>query len=365
MGPIPTAVGMALLEEADEADKSSREAAREKERAANPPKEYSVYQSKRRKPPPITTTTPGGMNGNGEPARRTPARSASVMSSMSTASTSTSEAAFIGHEAIVSAHETLQRRIAPFWSSILPNRRVLVDIYATPPGSPLPASSSPDTTTPSGPAHSPIRETDPDPDPDPTGSATPATSFQILTDANGHFSKVVTIPWETLCTTPSTVAMAFSTNEAEKLGWDIRVRTRLDYEVFDQSDQGGYRERIRRAMATYGVDATDGPGSGTGQGRDQARSVRQVGGEGSGAAGVRGGPGAEGGGEGEVEDVNRGMKGLSLNTPGEPQVVVNTTVRLGSAGGVHIISDLVSLLHNLQVGDDGALSTSNWCPHGR
>lgn len=335
---------------------------------------------------------------------------------MSVRSTDSSGATFVGHEAIASAHETLQRRIAPFWSTILPNRRVLVDVYAVPPsgstrgrggGAKREAYSDGSGSTPD--AHA--KDINTDADTADTHAQATLTSFEIITDSNGHFSRVITIPWEKICTTPAAVAMAFEVDKRKKLDWEVRVRTRLDYEVFEYESGegeggtsrsrggnggtgggggggggGGYRERIRRAMATYGVDAIDGPSGGAQAGavprmmpprpETPSRADSEAG---TGrAAGTASTPetartrfkgadrevdgqetlstsnGREGGGH-ESEGMQAGATGgasqateaaeavqrLSLNTPGEPQVIVNTLVKLGSEEGIHVISDLV------------------------
>lgn len=205
--------------------------------------------------------------------------------------------------------------------------------------------------------------------------AEPLTSFEIITDSNGHFSKVITIPWETICTSPAAVPMAFEVDESKRLAWDLRVRTRLDYEVFEYGDGdgastargattgggggggGGYRERIKRAMATYGVDANDDPTTASPPSgasvtprsmpprpdtaaTDAGEFTPAASPPSRDSAGSDNGPAAAGS-EQRAEEAERAIQRLSLNTPGEPQVIVNTMVRLGSAGGVHIISDLV------------------------
>jgi hypothetical protein len=264
MGPLPAAVGMAFFEDADQ---DAKKDAQEKEI-----KSYKPYVSKRR------PNLPQQESSHRIP--RPPSRQSSQSSSDTHFSTS---------EALTSAHDNLHRRLAPFWSSILPNRRVLFDVYANPP------STDRHPSVDSG------SEQDHDAD---TTRGEPVYSFQLITDANGHFSKTIVIPWENLCSTPSTAAAAFSSASQDYrqalLGWNLKVRSRLDYEDLPSAeDSRSYRERLRRAVSSYGVDAVDTP----------AEPDKVV-----------------------------------LNDPKEPQVVEWTSIRVGRADGVHIISDLVSFI---------------------
>ncbi len=82
------------------------------------------------------------------------------------------------------------------------------------------------------------------------------------------------------------------------------MRARLDYEVLPVSeDDRSYRERLRRATSSYGVNASDAP---------TARSA--------------------------VDKPDA----VSLYTPGEPKIVQWATIKVGRADGIHVISDLVS-----------------------
>jgi len=266
MGPLPAAVGMAFMEEAEEENKKA-----EKEKAV---RNYKPYVSKRRatQQPLQDSTSPMP-----PPSRQS-----------STSSESSSVVHFGTKEALTTAHDNLHTRLAPFWSSILPNRRVLFDVHAIPPDS----------------DHSDLTDTAANESPE----TRPVHSFQLITDGNGHFSKTIVIPWEKLCSSPSTVAAAFDTKSSSGalLGWNLRIRSRLDYEDLPPAESDrSYRERLRRAVSAYGVDAVDAPPS-------TSRSTQ---------------PGAD-----EVV----------LNSPKEPQVVQWTSIKVGRADGVHIISDLVS-----------------------
>jgi hypothetical protein len=265
MGPLPAAVGMAFMEEAEEETKKA-----EKEKEV---RNYKPYVSKRR------TTQPPLQDGTSPmppPSRQS-----------STSSESSSVVHFGTKEALTTAHDNLHTRLAPFWSSILPNRRVLFDVHALPPDTDTDRSDSADESPETRPIH----------------------SFQLITDGNGHFSKTVVIPWEKLCSSPSTVAAAFDTKSSSEalLGWNLKIRSRLDYEDLPPAESDrSYRERLRRAVSAYGVDAVDTPPS-------TSRSTQP-----------------------RADEV-------ILNNPKEPQVVQWTSIKVGRADGVHIISDLVSL----------------------
>lgn len=276
MGPIPTAVGMALLEEGDERDQEEMRKA-EEEKEKQQVKQYSVYKSKRQR-----ALQEGGSSGASSTAGINANRPAPPSRTNSLYSVQSTDTAFTGKEAVIGAHRNLQIRTAPFWSSILPNRRILLDIYAIPPPTSSSGASNQETKEPPAEEHA-------------------LFSFELTTDGNGHFTRVLTIPWETLCTNPPSVAMAFEADESQKTAWMLKIRARLDYEVFDPSNNNeGYRSRIKRAIAKYGEDASDG-----------------------------------------LDGIQEGLKRVALNSPGEPQVVQWTEVRIGSAKGVHIISDLV------------------------
>lgn len=271
MGPLPAAVGMAFMEEAEE---DIKKAAKDKE-----VKTYAPYVSKRRAA--HLQEQPG-------PSRIAPSRQSSQ---------SSIDTHFSTNEAVTTAHDNLHTRLAPFWSNILPNRRVLFDVYAYPPGS-NPKSS------PNRPSNDLDKHADSSDHPD------PLYSFQLITDANGHFSKTIVIPWERICSTPSTVAAAFKSTSEDYhhalLGWDLRLRSRLDYEDLPiKDDERSYRERLRRAVSSYGVDAVD----------EQSTQTRNR------------------------EDAE---EKVLLNDPKEPQVVEWTSIRVGREDGVHVISDLVS-----------------------
>lgn len=320
MGPLPAAVGMAFLEQAAEDDGEGGKADRERHQPHNLP-----YTPRKKRTPSVapsvaiensirasssgTAAPPPGPSGSAP----SPSRPSSIRSPSRQSSVSSTDTAFADKASIRTAHTNLNARLAPFWSSVLPSRRVLFDIYALPPDAEFPKS--------------PTQPADPEKDDDElmdkrAPDQDPLHSFEFFTDNNGHFSEVVVVPWEKLCTTPSTVEAVYSSTQAGTgdgphaaiplIGWKLILRSRLDYEVLPVAESDlSYRQRIKRAVSSYGVDAVD------------TSAPRSTAGDPSAAA-------------------TAGMEKISLNTPGEPIVIEYTTIRVGSAGGVHIISDLVS-----------------------
>jgi hypothetical protein len=311
LGPLPAAVGMAFLEQAAEDDSDER-GSRSRAAASQPGALHDLpYVARKKRTPTGTPSIPAEESG------QTPSRPASIRSVSRQSSVSSTDTAFVDKASIRTAHTNLNARLAPFWSSVLPSRRVLFDIYACPPSQGFEKSSTAPEDT----------EKDDDEMLDKRAPAQdPLHSFEFYTDGNGHFSNIVVIPWEKLCTTPSTVEAVFDSTGATSaerpdassplIGWKLMLRSRLDYEVLPVAESDmSYRQRIRRAISSYGVDAVDAPEPAT----------RSTPAETTAAAAAA------------------AVEKLSLNTPGEPQVIEWTTIRVGSAAGVHIISDLVSV----------------------
>lgn len=330
IGPIPAAVGMAFMEQADpEQDSDSEEGAggvNGKQPPQSPPQSQQTtrlpYEPRRKKTAPARTApqpfTAVASSSTDQPTSSssaassptTPSRPSSFRTHSRQSSLASTDAAFSGKEEIRTAHGNLNDRLAPFWSSVLPGRRVLFDIYATP--KPI---RSEDTIE-----HSGGREADKS-----SPADDPVHSFQIFSDPNGHFSEVVVVPWEKLCTTPSVVSAVFDaaqkSSKAPLDGWTLNVRARLDYEVLPVAESDlSYRQRIKRAISSYGVDAVDDVPARAGASNRQATTRSMA----------------------AANQQPPAIEKLSLNTPGEPQVIEWTTIRVGSAGGVHVISDLVS-----------------------
>lgn len=244
-----SAVGVAFMEEALEEEQTPQH------------RPYAPYQSRRRRTTPDhahTTIEPG----TARPFPPTPSRQSSV---------SSQQTSFIGEEEVSTAHRNLQERLSPFWSTVLPNRRVLFDVYLQP---------------------EPEGENSEDGG-EMIGDQAPIYSFEVLTDANGHFAHTGQIPWD---------AVRGAATGPDLRQQRLRIRARLDYEALPPLEtRSSYKARAQRALQTYGQGAP----------RPADRSMPA-------------------------------MERLSLNSPEEPQVVQWTDIRVGRADGIHIISDMAS-----------------------
>ena len=90
-------------------------------------------------------------------------------------------------------HENLDLRLQPFWSSTLPNRAIHISIYAQ--ESP---STSGDVTS-------------------ETSTSEPIHTTSVMTNQEGFFSQRFTIPYEKLCTHPSTLDMVFGNPQQTRI----------------------------------------------------------------------------------------------------------------------------------------------------
>lgn len=278
MGPLPTAVGMAFMEQGLEEE----EAEKKKSTGAMEHRQYDTYQSRRQRAR-QTNSSSDSANSSEQSSIAGPSRRPRMASTMSTSSISTQNSAFVDDEAVSTGHANLQKRLAPFWSTALPNRRVLFDVYLVPdtPSNVESSSSSSHST--------------------PTPPSDPIHSFELFTDNNGHFGHSAQLPWDKI-----QHAVDGSKTEKKKL----KIRARLDYEpLLPEETNSSYRARVQRAISSYGRDANDALP------QDQPRTQEEP----------------------------PSLDSLSLNSPDEPQVIQWTDIRVGSGGGIHIISDLVRL----------------------
>lgn len=93
-------------------------------------------------------------------------------------------------------HDNLDRRLQPFWSSSIPNRQVILSIFAS---TEEEKGDSIETTS-----FTPLED-----------DRQPLFKIQTSTDAQGTFSQVISIPYETICTNPYSLGIAFGGYEAE------------------------------------------------------------------------------------------------------------------------------------------------------
>lgn len=138
---------------------------------------------------------------NPRPTAKRQGSSASGMSGRGT-----SELAFSDPDQLSLAHEYLDLRLRPFWSSVLPYRRVALTMYTVPikPGQPPPV---------------PTAE---------TYKQEPLMRTTFTTNAQGHWQHHFAIPWERICTHPPSVAMAFADDPArDRTDWGLVIRAEL------------------------------------------------------------------------------------------------------------------------------------------
>ena len=109
---------------------------------------------------------------------------------------SNSNASSIPLEQLRQMHNNLDRRLQPFWSSSVPNRQVILSIFAS---SEQEKGESIETTS-----FTPLED-----------GRQPLFTIQTSTDAQGTFSQIISIPYETICTNPEGLAIAFGGYEAE------------------------------------------------------------------------------------------------------------------------------------------------------
>jgi hypothetical protein len=213
-------------------------------------------------------------------------------------------------------------RLAPFWSSVLAYRRVAISMYPVP-----------------------LKRDDAPPHPDAELFAQePLVRTTFTTNAQGHFSHNVVVPWERICTHPQSLPMAFADDPAnDRTDWGVIVRAELLAEegpsrlkpASGTVDAFGPAERARSRSAT--ASPGPGPGSGAGHatpggGMDKALPYvpRRVSGANSFFSSAE--EPNRNDGDGETE---QGLMGL-----GRTMVESWTVVDISRPGGIRIVSDL-------------------------
>jgi hypothetical protein len=102
-------------------------------------------------------------------------------------------------EELKKLHANLNGRLEPFWSSVLANRKVKVSIHVSPPGS----TEKEDLLIDFGNDEIPKSESEE------SGSKEPLSTKDVLTTPDGDFQQKLRIPWESLCTHPKALYIAF------------------------------------------------------------------------------------------------------------------------------------------------------------
>lgn len=185
------------------------------------------------------------------------------------------------------AHEYMDSRLRPFWSSVLAFRRIALAIYTVPlePGKPPP---TPDAEL---------------------FAQEPLLRTTFTTNAQGHFAQHFTIPWERIASHTQSVPMAFDSSTHHLENWGLVIRAEL------LSDD--VAARLPSAPATQPADVIPG-----GTLPYTPRSTR----------------GATPGAASAPVDVNdAGVLGL-----GTSAVEATAVLRISGPGGIRIISDIAS-----------------------
>lgn len=137
-------------------------------------------------------------------ARAPPSRQSSTASTSSR--TGKSDIAFTDPDQLSLAYEYLDHRLRPFWSSVLPYRRVAITMYTVP----LNRGEPPPTPT------------------DETFEQEPLMRTTFTTNSQGIWQHHFVIPWERICTHPPSVGMAFADDPAnDRTDWGLVIRAQL------------------------------------------------------------------------------------------------------------------------------------------
>jgi hypothetical protein len=101
-------------------------------------------------------------------------------------------------------HHNLNHRLEPFWSTTLSSRKIQISVFANPPQPKGTEQQKEDLLIDFGSDNDSAKA-----DPDEPGSSLPLSVKEVLTTPTGDFQQKIRIPWETLCTHPKALYMAF------------------------------------------------------------------------------------------------------------------------------------------------------------
>lgn len=201
----------------------------------------------------------------------------------------TSEIAFTNPQYLSLAHEYLDARLRPFWSSVLPFRRVALSMYTIP----LKAGEAPPTPDAQLLKQEPLMRT------------------TFTTNGQGHFAHHFVIPWQRICTHPHSVPMAFADDPAnDRTDWGLVIHAELlseegpDRLIQATSSDVPYEQRLpkRVSSATSFFSSAEPPNQNDGDGNEEM-----------------------------------GLMALGLS---RTAVVSNVVVGISRPGGIRVISDL-------------------------
>lgn len=140
------------------------------------------------------------------PRHYSPRPKPSRQSSSASTIRGTTELAFADPSQLSLAHEYLDLRLRPFWSSVLPYRRVALTMFTVP----LKRGEAPPVPTADMFNEEPLMRT------------------TFTTNAQGHWQHHFAIPWERICTHPPSVDMAFADDPAkDRTDWGLVIRAEL------------------------------------------------------------------------------------------------------------------------------------------
>ncbi|BEI88420.1 uncharacterized protein CcaverHIS019_0111380 [Cutaneotrichosporon cavernicola] len=203
----------------------------------------------------------------------------------------TSEVAFENPEFLSLAHKYLDSRLRPFWSSVLPFRRVALSMYT------IPLTQKSDGPPPKPDAELLRQE--------------PLMRTTFTTNGQGHFAHHFVIPWQRICTHPQSVPMAFADDPAnDRTEWGLVIHAELlseegpDCLIQASYSEVPYEERVPRRVssATSFFSSAEPPNQNDGDGEQEM-----------------------------------GLMGLGI---GRAAVTSDVVIGVSRPGGIRVISDL-------------------------
>ncbi|KAK4689792.1 pre-60S factor REI1, partial [Tremellales sp. Uapishka_1] len=224
-----------------------------------------------------------------------PPSSASLRPTLSRRSTVSSDVAFSNSEELSAAHENLDLRLRPFWSNVLPSRRIALSIYTVP----LLASRE-----------SSLELADPEDE--------PLLRTTFTTNSQGHFAHTLVVPWERICTHPPTLPMVFPQTATEiSNSWGLYVKA----ELLAECGPNGLRPSSRDVPNESSFERGTSVGTVDGNQERAATSFFS---------------------RSEIPNRNDGdgSEEMGLMGLGRTEIESSTVTMVSSAGGVRLISDL-------------------------
>lgn len=248
-----------------------------------------------------TVSRKGALNSTDTTPKATPPPSTRRRSPSPPSRIPSTDQVFLDNEQLRLAHEYLDTRLRPFWSTALPNRRVALSLYTVK-----------------------LIDSKPVPEPGPElFEKEPLMRTTFTTNSQGVFIHHFAIPWERICTHPESIGLAFSEdpqNSDPHKDWGLVFRAQL------LSEEGP--DGLQRATTSDSMNSTDSSRSS----RYKSRLARVEGAATSFFSRSEIPNRNDGDGDQEM-----GLMGL-----GEASAEAINVANIQRPGGVRIISDLVS-----------------------